>query len=285
VLVVAAMLARARPGPITPRSQISGQPPRPDLNTDKLSSHQLSPSSHVIHANYSPPVPVNLQRTRPASEPARHLGRWIGHCQHGRLLIPARQASHPQAGATPPVPTLPPFGTVPIPPAWSVNPWPRLHTRFRPPRPAQDFPRLSRAPAGPTTASERSQSRSDRASGHAQCGSSANLRISGRAANFRQKFNKPRANEFIRVRHQHYQGEHHPAARKVDISFQLADVPLTSDKARHKFALLAGPRLNHATGEVKIACERFPTEQMNEKWCSDVLERMVTEAEVRLRVL
>ena len=48
---------------------------------------------------------------------------------------------------------------------------------------------------------------------------------------------------------------------------------------------MAGPRLNHATGEVKIACERFPTEQMNEKWCSDVLERMVTEAEVRLRVL
>lgn len=100
------------------------------------------------------------------------------------------------------------------------------------------------------------------------------------AVSFRQKFLKPRSESFIRVRHQHYQGEDHPASRKVDISFKLADVPLSSDKARHKFALLAGPRLNHLTGEVKIASERFPTEQMNEKWCSDILERMVKEAEV-----
>lgn len=100
------------------------------------------------------------------------------------------------------------------------------------------------------------------------------------AVAFRQKFLKPRPESFIRVRHQHYQGELHPASRKVDISFQIDSVPLSSPAARHKFALLCGPRLNHATGEVKIACERFPTEQMNEKWCSDVLDKMVKEAEV-----
>jgi len=100
----------------------------------------------------------------------------------------------------------------------------------------------------------------------------------------------------VRVRHQHYQGEPHPASRKVTISAPIASLPLDTPAARHKFKLLAGPRWTpplpgaaarqqqqqqQDEGEVKLACEMFPSERMNEKWCSDTLDKLVAEANVR----
>lgn len=102
------------------------------------------------------------------------------------------------------------------------------------------------------------------------------------AVAFRQRFLKPLPTQMIRVRHQHYQGEAHPAARKVVISFSVDSLPLSSEAAKHKFKLLAGPRWDSEKGEVKIGCELFPLDTMNEKWCSDTLDKMMAEAEVRL---
>lgn len=85
----------------------------------------------------------------------------------------------------------------------------------------------------------------------------------------------------IKVRHQHYQGEAHPADRKVSITFPVARLPLSSDAARHKLKLIAGPRWDSVRDEIKISCELFPTDKMNEKWCSDMVDRMIVEAEVR----
>lgn len=98
---------------------------------------------------------------------------------------------------------------------------------------------------------------------------------------FRKRFLKPLPSQFIKVRYQHYQGESHPGDRKVVISFSTADLHLSTDAARHKFKLLAGPRWDSDKDEVKIACEMFPTDKMNEKWCSDTLDSMIKEAEVR----
>ena len=67
----------------------------------------------------------------------------------------------------------------------------------------------------------------------------------------------------------------------MSITLPVARLPLSSDAARHKFKLIAGPRWDSDKDELKIACELFPTDRMNEKWCSDMLDRMVAEAEVR----
>ncbi|KAK4705347.1 small subunit ribosomal protein S35, partial [Phenoliferia sp. Uapishka_3] len=96
---------------------------------------------------------------------------------------------------------------------------------------------------------------------------------------FRKSFHKPTAAQVVKVRHQHYQGEVHPADRKVSVTFPVSRLPLSSDAARHKFKLIAGPRWDSDKDEVKIACELFPTDRMNEKWCSDVLDKMIKEAE------
>ncbi|KAL8292948.1 hypothetical protein RQP46_000642 [Phenoliferia psychrophenolica] len=96
---------------------------------------------------------------------------------------------------------------------------------------------------------------------------------------FRQKFLKPTSTQVVKVRHQHYQGEAHPADRKVSLTVDVARLPLSTDSARHKFRLIAGPRWDSDKDELKLACELFPTAPMNEKWCSDMLDRMVKEAE------
>ncbi|KAM0754025.1 hypothetical protein T439DRAFT_298514 [Meredithblackwellia eburnea MCA 4105] len=95
----------------------------------------------------------------------------------------------------------------------------------------------------------------------------------------RTQFRKPSPSQVIKVRHQHYQGEQHPADRKVTVQFKVQDLPLSSDSVRHKFKLLAGPRWNAITDEVKISCELYPTDLMNEKWCSDTIDRLIEAAE------
>lgn len=75
----------------------------------------------------------------------------------------------------------------------------------------------------------------------------------------------------------------------------VARLPLQSKAAIHKLKLLAGVRwtplppadggvsaeereLDH--GFIKIACEDFPKPQMNLKWISDTIDRLVLEANV-----
>ncbi|BGP38019.1 37S ribosomal protein S24, mitochondrial [Rhodotorula kratochvilovae] len=101
---------------------------------------------------------------------------------------------------------------------------------------------------------------------------------------FRQPFTPPSSSAVVRVRHQHYQGEAHPASRKVTISAPISALPLPTPEARHKFKLLAGARWtpplpgHEGEGTVKLACEMFPSERMNEKWCSDTLDKLLAEA-------
>ncbi|KWU46479.1 hypothetical protein RHOSPDRAFT_15122 [Rhodotorula sp. JG-1b] len=119
---------------------------------------------------------------------------------------------------------------------------------------------------------------------------------------FRKPFTPPSAREVVQVRHQHYQGEDHPAARKVVLTVPVASLPLKTPAAVHKLQLLAGarweppvpealrlksykgkerslaPEGKEDQGTLKIACELFPASRMNEKWCSDTLDKLLAEA-------
>ncbi|POY74372.1 hypothetical protein BMF94_2566 [Rhodotorula taiwanensis] len=119
---------------------------------------------------------------------------------------------------------------------------------------------------------------------------------------FRKPFTPPTSKQVIQVRHQHYQGEDHPAARKVVLTVPVASLPLKNAAAVHKLQLLAGarwepplpealraksfkgkerslqPEGQEDRGTLKIACELFPASRMNEKWCSDTLDKLLSEA-------
>jgi small subunit ribosomal protein S35 len=60
----------------------------------------------------------------------------------------------------------------------------------------------------------------------------------------------------------------------------VSKLPLSSDAARHKFRVLAGQRWDSVKDTVKISCERFPSQKMNEKWCSDTIVKLLAESEV-----
>lgn len=111
----------------------------------------------------------------------------------------------------------------------------------------------------------------------------------------------------------HYQGEAHPDTRKVVLTFHIKDLfngeVLSTPLSKHKFLLLAGPRWQPPNasfverwntalskgenflsdicqkeddlGSVKIASNSMPHESQNMKWCSDVLDRMVSEANAK----
>lgn len=128
-----------------------------------------------------------------------------------------------------------------------------------------------------------------------------------------EPFTPPPASSFLTFKFTHYQGEAHPDTRKVVLTFAVKDMfgsdALPTPLARHKFLLLAGPRWKPPTpefvtqwndalqagpdalealwkntddlGSVKIASQNMPHEAQNMKWCSDVLDRMVSEAIVR----
>jgi small subunit ribosomal protein S35 len=112
---------------------------------------------------------------------------------------------------------------------------------------------------------------------------------------------KPTSNQIIKLRTQHYQGEPHPAARKAVISLSIASLfppssttttssssssgPSESEVQAHKFKLLAGPRWDSIKNEIKISCELFPNVKMNEKWCSDTLDKLIAQAKVRVLAL
>ena len=82
---------------------------------------------------------------------------------------------------------------------------------------------------------------------------------------------------------------------KRTVVVAVSDLPLKGIQQRHTFKLLAGPRWtptppadagigpdesHSAEGFIKISCEDFPQPGMNLKWISDVLDRLVEEANV-----
>jgi small subunit ribosomal protein S35 len=114
-------------------------------------------------------------------------------------------------------------------------------------------------------------------------------------AAFRQEYRPPTEKEPLLIRTLSYGNESHPVDRKRTIVAPVAKLPLSTQAAVHKFILLAGARwtalppkdsgFGSATHEVhqgfiKISCERFEKPGMNLKWASDVLDKLVLEANV-----
>jgi small subunit ribosomal protein S35 len=128
-----------------------------------------------------------------------------------------------------------------------------------------------------------------------------------RTVAYRKKFVPPSKDQVVAVRHQHYQGEDHPSSRRISIRVPVSALPLKSPEALHKFKLLAGARwhpplpdtLKHPRDKVgwkvaegdkdeglfELSCDVFPYDRMNEKWCSDTLDKLLKEANVRRRSL
>ncbi|KAG8985615.1 hypothetical protein FRB94_004960 [Tulasnella sp. JGI-2019a] len=112
---------------------------------------------------------------------------------------------------------------------------------------------------------------------------------------FRKTFVPPASTHFITSRSLWYGGEEHPAEKKAVIVIPVSRLPLSSPAAVHKFKLVAGPRWSTECpkdagfsaeefktigqdGFVKISMEDLPEQPMNLKWCSDVLDRMISES-------
>jgi small subunit ribosomal protein S35 len=77
----------------------------------------------------------------------------------------------------------------------------------------------------------------------------------------------------------------HPSSKKAVLSVSINDLVAKGDKlfhnnnpAQHKFKLLAGERWDENKMMFKISCEKFPTFNMNSKWCSDALDRLIEAA-------
>jgi small subunit ribosomal protein S35 len=112
---------------------------------------------------------------------------------------------------------------------------------------------------------------------------------------FRKDFVPPDSSKPVIVRSVHYAGEEHPVTAKRVIVVPVGDLPLRNEAAVHKIKVLAGTRWTPqpptdagasgirgwGEGFIKISCERFPEPAMNLKWASDVLDRLVVEANVR----
>ena len=116
---------------------------------------------------------------------------------------------------------------------------------------------------------------------------------------FRKPFIPPTTATPLIVRSLNYQGEPHPVTIKRVIVAALDELPLKGENALHKFKLLAGPRwtpvppadggvselADWGNGFIKISCEDFPKPSMNLKWASDTLNKLISEANVRISAL
>lgn len=77
--------------------------------------------------------------------------------------------------------------------------------------------------------------------------------------------------------------------RKAVLTAQLGNLVsqsesrLSTTAALHKFKLLAGPRYDPDTDTIKISSDSFPSVEMNIKWASDALDRLIAAAEVSSR--
>ena len=111
---------------------------------------------------------------------------------------------------------------------------------------------------------------------------------------FRKPFTPP-TNQPLIVRSIDYAGEKHPATTKRTVVVAVGQLPLKNADAIHKFKILAGVRwtphppkdggvgpreTGREHGYIKISCEDFPQSAQNLKWISDVIDKLIAEANV-----
>lgn len=110
---------------------------------------------------------------------------------------------------------------------------------------------------------------------------------------FRKPFVPPTAATPLVIRSVDFSGEQHPLTAKRTVVVPVAHLPLRNEAAFQRAKLLAGVRwmpepprdsgisASEGTakhGFIKIACEDFPRANMNLKWISDTLDKLVLEA-------
>ncbi|KAG2350271.1 hypothetical protein BDR05DRAFT_869329 [Suillus weaverae] len=110
---------------------------------------------------------------------------------------------------------------------------------------------------------------------------------------FRKPFVPPTAATPLVIRSVNFAGEQHPLTAKRSVVVPVAHLPLRNEVAFHRAKLLAGvrwmpepPRDSGISadedaakhGFIKISCEDFPRANMNLKWISDTLDKLVLEA-------
>ncbi|KAG0152133.1 hypothetical protein CROQUDRAFT_719395 [Cronartium quercuum f. sp. fusiforme G11] len=120
-------------------------------------------------------------------------------------------------------------------------------------------------------------------------------------AKFRQPFVPPDPNAHLIVKTHDDMEFHHGQAdsqrpnRKVTVRLNLSRFPelIASPEAMHKIKLIAGARWTAPTirsafdtnehyddphGSVTIACDKYPSRAMNERWCSETVNRLLVAA-------
>ena len=101
---------------------------------------------------------------------------------------------------------------------------------------------------------------------------------------YAQPFEPPTKSQILRFRYTTYMGDKHPAEPKVVMEFTVADLNLSPVPSR-KLIKLVGPRYNPAKGLVKLSCEMFETQAQNKRYLSDLLDKLLAEANVYLHSL
>lgn len=74
-------------------------------------------------------------------------------------------------------------------------------------------------------------------------------------------------------------GEKHPAESKVVCEFATIDLGLDLVQ-RLKLVKIAGVRYNPATDIVRMSCEMFEHQAQNKRYLSDLVDTLITEAQV-----
>lgn len=77
----------------------------------------------------------------------------------------------------------------------------------------------------------------------------------------------------------------HPHVPKVTLTAKISALPLKTPEAVHKFKVLAGPRWDSHLEEFTLSSDRFASKEENAKWCSDTLDRLLSEAHVCILVI
>ncbi|KAL9053728.1 MAG: hypothetical protein Q9162_004602 [Coniocarpon cinnabarinum] len=95
---------------------------------------------------------------------------------------------------------------------------------------------------------------------------------------YRKEFQRPTEKTPLRFRYTTYLGEHHPAAKKVVMDFQPAQLPNLSKVQCDKLIKLLGTRYDPHSKTAKMACEQFQTAPQNKRHLITLLERLLTEA-------
>lgn len=76
----------------------------------------------------------------------------------------------------------------------------------------------------------------------------------------------------------------HPVSRKAVLTTTVNRLvaatggKLSSKEAQHKLKAIAGPRYDPESNTLKISSDSYPTVNMNMKWCSDALDRLIEAA-------